>query len=942
MSQGGLPVNYIKNNKGNLNSFTQFLKGLVRELSLVNYNWEENDYSIIQQLNCISFLGKSFKNENIYDVAIKIAHAIIMDNTELLPYDDTDASLHELTNSLKNEYQRSKREYRPRPLALHWKVCIENERGSLYVNMEVAREISSKSIPDINVITCCSFDVFVAGVFVGKYIQKSINRDNDGNIIDAIYTRITTGLNKDILWKGESVVEVKLRCDNEERIFLTVSGSYPPNFEYPQVFQLLDDNVYIKAKTSNAEKNIAIFTPQWKCENTRSVQINEHKLNYIEFSSSLTVKNEENDEELTLTNDFTSYRTEFIGNYIAWVEKSNYKLLSKVPVIKVYDKDRNVVYDVKKKYRIRSKAKDKWYILNNNSKLELGLIDIRVEYPDGHNYVETFYYIGDLSFRSINEQALSTEINCTCDSALRVEIENIPEVEVTNIVLNRWKISRSGSSMIYHSMCDFRIYNECNPTLRVSIAIPFRGVIISDVDGNIIPDHKIISYFNLANFCVISHGINGTAKVFYNSNNLTEEGIEVKCLSRRIISGIVPLSDYIDLIERMFNLYGSNAFDRCSSVVLTIGSHQIYIRKFVLDSTFYDGKIFITDKTEDNTEQFRYKDSIYAFPVTEGVDIDDFRCIELNRPDNIENVFTIPEEYSYNEIIIISGPEARRRIVPKYYNINDIDFDIDIRRSHAKQVTIEWSKKLYEEDVMSGMHWRIACKAFEICSSYNLPFSTHNALKAIARNSKLLVKFVLAIWMNDLKDVFRQDIERFEQEMVTALHWIPVEIWLECYNELLDVCPADLQKFIESKMGDFRNFLLDIFCSTLSTNAAEQFVGFVLSNNLAKGIPFNHSDINYYRQRIIGVADGNNDLPSIIHRLANKYYPSENMRDYQKTMIDSGICAAENACKLEDCNKIFTQEAMEYARIINFYRRYFKDTYSDIFIRTIKIINSKL
>lgn len=74
-------------------------------------------------------------------------------------------------------------------------------------------------------------------MLVGKYSRKSFVYDDDGNAISAIYTRISTGMAKDILWKGEPVVEVKVRCDNDERLFLTVAGCYPPNFDHPQVFQ---------------------------------------------------------------------------------------------------------------------------------------------------------------------------------------------------------------------------------------------------------------------------------------------------------------------------------------------------------------------------------------------------------------------------------------------------------------------------------------------------------------------------------------------------------------------------------------------------------------------------------------------------------------------------------------------------------------------------------
>lgn len=61
-------------------------------------------------------------------------------------------------------------------------------------------------------------------------------------------------MHSDILWTGEPVVEVKVRCDNDDRLFLTIAGCYSPNFYYPQVFQMLDDNLYSMSETANAEQ----------------------------------------------------------------------------------------------------------------------------------------------------------------------------------------------------------------------------------------------------------------------------------------------------------------------------------------------------------------------------------------------------------------------------------------------------------------------------------------------------------------------------------------------------------------------------------------------------------------------------------------------------------------------------------------------------------------
>lgn len=111
LNQGGLPVNYIKNGT-NLGGFSRFLLGLVEELSSINIDWDDNNLDLIKNFNCIAYLGKAFKNDNIYDVSLQIAHAIISEEDRWLPYDDADSSLSELTKSLKREYRRVKSEHR--------------------------------------------------------------------------------------------------------------------------------------------------------------------------------------------------------------------------------------------------------------------------------------------------------------------------------------------------------------------------------------------------------------------------------------------------------------------------------------------------------------------------------------------------------------------------------------------------------------------------------------------------------------------------------------------------------------------------------------------------------------------------------------------------------------------------------------------------------------
>lgn len=943
LNQGGLPINYITNS-GNMGNYSRFLKELVSELSLINIDWNEVDSSIIQQFNCISYLGKAFKNENIYDVSMQIAHAVIVGEKDILPYDDTDASLAELTKSLETAYSRAKAQRKTRPFSLHWKLrTMENRKGYLYVNMDVVKDISSDSIPGLNIMTCYSFDVFVAGTLVGKYVRKDNIRDEEGNILSAIYTRINVGMHSDILWTVEPVVEVKVRCDNDDRLFLTIAGCYPPNFEYPQVFQMLDDHLYSMSETANVENNMAIFSHEWKNGESLPITICDKELYYNAFTDELDLQNSETGEEVKLTNDFTPYAVEFSNNYISWVEKSNYKMLSTIPYVRVYDQEKHRVQNCAVKYRFRNDNYIKWRSLKSSCVFPCGLVDIRVELPDGHTVTETFYSIGKLNFTSDNESVFSTNIICSCSADILPKINTQEGVDITELGTNKWMVKRSKDSKFTPSVCDFSLYCAVNPTLRLSIAIPFDGVTVTDIKGNIVPNGKIVSLANLTNFCVVSHGCYGKKRnidVSYVSDKVEDYSL-LKHLHSKVIDGLVSLADYNDLIVRMFNLYGANSFDRSSSVAMNIYGTEIFIRKFVLESTIEDGKIRVIDSTEENTDDFLYDGEVYAFPVGDELSSEDFFVVKLERIDNSENLFKFPDDFNQQEVVVFSGPEAKRRMIPKYYNREAYDFDKQERTARSSSNTKDWGEALENDDVMMGKHWKGVCKAFDICSRYKLPFLTYNGLKPLGRNSKLLAKFVIAMWLNEYKDVLSQDIDRFEQEMVVAIHWIPAKIWEECIDEFLARVPEAIQPIMFGKMQSLVELLQELFNSTVSTDIAQAFAAFLVSGNIDAGRVFNIADINAYCAKIHGLSDTNKDLPIAKFSLSNAYYnQGQKLLPSYRVMLEAAMCAAENTCLQENCIDLFAWENREFARIVNFYRKYFKETYSDIFFKTIKYINT--
>lgn len=554
--------------------------------------------------------------------------------------------------------------------------------------------------------------------------------------------------------------------------------------------------------------------------------------------------------------------------------------------------------------------------------------------------METFYFIDDMTFASRNETMFSTELHLDSRHVISAKVDECENLSVEMTDKNTWRISRDACASKYSPTCNLKIIAENNPPLKVSVVVPFEGIVISDLEGKIVPSGKIISYDNLRYFNIISHGQSGMIDVTYKSDKI-EDDDTIKHLKSPVIEGIVPLSDYRDLFARMFQLYGANTFDRSSSIELKICDKRIYIRKFVLDSELSSDKIRITDYTSEDTSDFIYDGDVYALPVSENIKPAELVQIKLEPYNRQMNLFTIPHELLNSEAILFSGPESSRRLVPKYYNFEQEDYSSEVRGEMSAANIILWSERLSKDDVFVGEYWAKTVKAFRIISEFNLPFTTYNAFKSIGRDPKLLVNLILACWLNGASDVLIQEIDRFEDELNIAVHWIPHTVWGECIESFIRLLPPTLINIMNTKLGEITELINALFNATLSAEVASELTQYVAGGNIGDARIFSRADINQFKSKIHGYTDNNIDLPITRFVLQNKYYVDQEMHKSYRVMIESAMCAAENFAQVKNHTNLFLLESRDYARITNFYRKYFKETYSKIFIGTVKQIVNK-
>ncbi len=858
-----------------------------------------------------------------------MAHAIIECSNDLLPYDADERALGDLTLSLRNEFHRAKSQRHVKPFSISWKLDIGNGRDyTLLYNFDVVREISSVSLPGIDIVNCYSFDVIICNRVVAKYVRLRYEEDPDtAEQTVAIYSRISLAVSSAFVWKGEPVIEVKLRCDDDKRLFLSIPGANAPDFTYPQVFQLIGENIYAKTRTANSENNIAVFTGDWESDERYAINLGGQELYAAEFTKDITLARFDTDEIITLRNNFTPYAVEFSGSYLEWLESSNFRLCTKAPLIRVYDGERKPVQNFVAKWKPYQASE--WRNLKRGAILPIGLLDIKVIYPDDNYETFRFYNIDSLCFSSHDESAYKTKLSINGSEWMSSRPQ---ENEAFSFIAERpgtWIFERTKEFGTRALTCTFEFVRPAEPILTIEVPLPFVGTYLKDSQGNAVQNGAVLSYSELQFYKIVSHGSRNSIIVGYDDGNHTGE--RYNSISSRILEGIVPLSDYIDSIDRMFNLYGDERSSRSSSVVLKIGSKHFFVRHFVMSVSRQEDNTFIVYPKVSFENDFReYEGDLLICPVGVERKEDNYTAYTLEIKE--KGVFTIPEDYPTTYGLIFSGLNALRRITPKLvpYSVVESIYDIRVR--------------LVEDD-LDSKSWKLLCASFSIACRYHVPFSFFQDLIVCASEERLIAKFVASMFYNGHKELLTQGIGDFEKEFNLAIHWIKPAVWNNTVGLIFDKLAMIGPKLIPDMLGQFIGFLTDLYSVTLGPDASPTFAKMISSNSISPEPSFDRALIQTFRAKVIGVSDNNADLPIAEFRLNCKrdsYMPGIEMTSSQKTMIWSPIFVAENIMGIS-ADDIWdnSPESMARRRTINFYREYFKNTYSSILLRGMGIIVNK-
>lgn len=919
--QGGLPMFHILQKDG-FSSFKEFLKRLIKTAIRLEVDWENAEF--VKNLSFVRYLPPTYQNENIYAVSLQIVRAIVEERDDLLPYKADSGELKALTDSLKKERDRVRKLGVTHPLAINWFLDVQTQgetwTGTFRYSLDSVKTISSDMVERLE-SDCFQFDLLVSSQYVATY--KRVHLDDER----AVYKRLGAS-NKEFEWKDESVIEVKLVCDNGEECTPSVINSYAPNIEVPQLFLKQGDR-YVQQKGDISAESIVLHSFGWKVdgiEQERTISLNGEFYQIAEFSDleanqSLYLTNESG-ERIELKNATSKYSVVYKTAYLPWLEKSNRCLLTEKPWIMVYDENGDRVF---KGFQIlyQGRESSEW---KKDFPSWPGLVNIKVVFPDGIEEVKPFYFIGDLKFEAIEASATSAVIRCISywGNVFPVSQENLTYESLYRL---SWNVKRTPDNLKYPSTCSFEIHQSGNPILKISIPSPYQGLCLVKGEDELVSENEILSFNEFAEYRILASGKKHRIGIRWNGRKESE-------IVQDVPEGITPLEHFRDSINRVLDLHGE---DWTSSVAITLGEKTYKIR------TFTRNLKLDTERNAIGIEDFNGNSAnggdLYACRILGPEENSLPEVVQLERLDC--GVFRFPPDSESGGYVVFSAAEEKRRVIPRLYRIDDGNLN---SKSFDRVDPIQYWKAKLEKASVSDVPWSKVLQYIEIADRYNLPFGTFDAIAAAVSTPLLMCKWLLKLFLDGKMETLSSAILNIEREFAFAIHWLrPPKDFVEktepsVLQEQLKLLLDEFPKLQGELFTGFLEALRNLITLTLDDKLADLLMSFLFGNlKNVKPDYLDKSELAKLKARAVGKNADFCDMPSQIFKLKNRYYDSTvNMEPYQKALIHAPLYVYEYTQGWNEELWGTSKDCMERRRIINFYRLHYKFVYYTVLLKMLQ------
>ncbi|WP_416440838.1 hypothetical protein ACH3O9_12285 [Leeuwenhoekiella sp. A16] len=843
--QGGLPLKHISENQG---KYKDFLEAVLEEQP-------ETVEDFIFKSHIIDLLPKSSQNDMVYENCLEIVKSILNNDGEFDKLLESEETLKEISSSLKVKSASISKKTRQSKPKNYWLLRFDNGECKINLRLGLADTYTQETLQDILGFSATA---------------KEYQFYMDDNLICVFRRMINNSYKTD--WYNQQNKEWHISeglpytyviCD-DEKIEVSDFIQVLPNLDEPSLWSRLNDNEWRLMKGNSAPtKDAAVLFPNtWKSNlPTFQVTLYTNSLQWMPFEGEITIQSVDLNDECIFLTDVASFDWLIQTQRPNWMLKANLPIVKTVPKVFVFDENG---YDISsnrfKVYCRKHNSKDLWEDLTKITFIKTGCFDLKIVKDDLVAY-DTFFNIGNLKARFKDQSIHSASIAIdnlgyfTC----KLNESNLVEITESNSCYSL-KLNTEYSKI--PTSIKGSIGNAGKKKLYFDLRSPFQGMIITDSEGQIIPEDQKLSMANLYGMRILSTSDKETVLTIKNSLKT-----DVK-ITKIIKESTQPVISFKDEIVRLF--YLADAMDYRNTVSLELSEGNL---KKTYRISGFSHTLDVTNQLKRQVILYdsNYDLDLFAVPVNcKAKDID---IIPLSRNDE---QYIIPNTDISNQFIIISSKKEGNQLMPRFVKTNEQVLTVD-SKERIENFHKELSITEFKDDI-----WQQVLRYFKICTQYEVPFSTFDQLRAISRSSEVAAKAFLFLGINQIDSVeyIQNEIPEMEKDLGFCFHWVAKEHWKNSIQEAA--------QFIGDEY--FSN-ILELISNYMINNGLQSLFRIMIDSNLNTE-PVLQSHIIDLRAKL--EATVLSELPRNSPKISSDYNIQIEHHSQVRLLIQSPIAVAES------------------------------------------------
>ncbi|CAL2085287.1 hypothetical protein [Tenacibaculum sp. 190524A02b] len=843
--QGGLPLKHISENKG---KYKDFLEAVLEEQpsSIEDFMFKSN---------IIDLLPKSSQNDMVYENCLEIVQSILNKDGEFDKLLESEVALKEISSSLKVKRASISKKTRQSKPKNYWLLHFSDNHSKIILRLGLAKTYIAETLQEILgfPITEKEYQLYMDDNLICVFRKMNNNsyktdwynqQNKEWTIIDGLpYTYVI--------------------C-NDQKIEVIDFIQDIPNLEEPSVWSRLNDNEwrFIKGNSVSNKDAAILFSENWKSSfSSTKIKLYGNTLKWMPFEGEVTLKSNDSIDERVFLTGAASFDWLIQTQKPNWMLKANLPVVKTVPKVLVFDENGyNISRNSFKVYLRKHKSKNSWDDVETLSYIKTGCFELKIV-KDGIVAYDTFFNIGKLKTKYTNQSIHSAFIAFenldyfTC----KLNESNLVQITESN---NCYSLKLKTEYLKIPTSIKGSIGNLGKKKLYFDLLSPFQGMTITDSEGQIITDDQKLSLGNLYGMRILSTRNQETILTIKNSLKT-----DVK-ITKVIKESTQPVISFKDEIVRLF--YLADAMDYRNTVCLELHEGK---NKKVYRISGFSHTLDVTHQLNRKVTLFNSKDDLNLFAVPVNCSAERIDIVPLSRTtDN----YLIPNNNISDQYIIISSKNKGEQLMPRFVKTNERVLTVD-NKERIENFHKELLITNFEEDI-----WQQVLRYFNICTQYELPFSTFDQLRAISRSSEIAARAFLFLGINqvDISDYIQKYIPEIEKDLGFCFHWAAINHWENSIQE------------ITQHIGDayFKN-ILELISNYLENNELQDLFLFMSNPNL-KTEPVLQSHLRDLRSglgtRVL------NELPYKSPKISKNYNIQIEDHNHVRLLIQSPIAVAES------------------------------------------------